>query len=230
MRRLMTAALAAIIAAATIFRPEDIPPAYAPWAPLDPVAAPNLVTSIKLMRAGRNPAYCLAALARGAARAVPIADRETSANCHVRAAVRLEALSASRLDPEPMRCEIALRLYMWERHALQAAALETVGAAVASIDHYGSYSCRPIRSHRGLTSRMSEHATANAFDISGFVVADGRRITLRAGWNAGGAEARVLRAARDGLCDYFRVVLGPDYNALHADHFHVDQGLFLRCR
>jgi hypothetical protein len=77
---------------------------------------------------------------------------------------------------------------------------------------------------------MSEHATANALDISGFVLADGRRITLRAGWNAGGAEARFLRAARDGLCDFFRVVLGPDHNALHADHFHVDQGLFLSCR
>ncbi|MDH3668066.1 MAG: extensin family protein [Paracoccaceae bacterium] len=229
-RAVIGAGLAALAAAPMVLRPEDVPAAFAPWAPLDPAAAPNFVTPFKLVRTGRDWAACRAALMRGGAQATSVGDRTASAQCHMRGAVRLDRLSHARLAPEATRCAIALRLLMWERHALQPAAREILGTAVARIDHFGSYSCRPIRSHRGPTGRMSEHATANAFDISGFVLSDGRRISLRRGWDGKSGEAAFLRRARDGLCDYFRVVLSPDYNALHADHLHVDQGLFLSCR
>jgi len=207
-----------------------VPAPYAPWQPLNPEAAPNPVTWLKLLRAGRDTAYCRAALAASRARAPVVSDRAISAGCHIRDAVRLEALSTARLAPEAMRCEMALRLYMWERHELQAAARRTLGTDVAAIEHYGAYGCRPIRTTRGQSGRLSEHATGNAFDISGFLLADGRRIRLATHWKGTGPEAAFLPAARDGLCQRFRVVLGPDYNALHADHFHVDQGVFLTCR
>ncbi|MEM8698097.1 MAG: extensin family protein, partial [Pseudomonadota bacterium] len=87
-----------------------------------------------------------------------------------------------------------------------------------------------LRSSSGLSQRMSQHATANAFDISGFLLTDGRMVTLRRDWQGSGPKAAFLRAARDGLCRWFRLVLSPDYNALHADHFHVDQGPFPSCR
>ena len=29
--------------------------------------------------------------------------------------------------------------------------------------------------------------------------------------------------ARDAACEVFGTVLSPDYNAAHADHFHLDQ-------
>ncbi len=219
-----------LLAAPMVLRPEDVPAPYAPWHPLDPVAAPSFVTPLKLIRTGRDREACRAALTKGGADAPTIGDRTTSAACHMRGAVRLGRLSHAGMAPEATRCAIALRLLMWERHALQPAARDILGTTVARIDHFGSYSCRPIRNHRGPTGRMSEHATANAFDISGFVLADGRRISLRRGWDGPSDEAAFLRRARDGLCDYFRVVLSPDYNALHADHFHVDQGLFLSCR
>jgi len=32
-----------------------------------------------------------------------------------------------------------------------------------------------------------------------------------------------LQAVRGGACGYFTTVLSPDYNAAHADHFHLDQ-------
>ena len=35
--------------------------------------------------------------------------------------------------------------------------------------------------------------------------------------------AAFLREVRDGACDLFATVLSPDYNAAHADHFHLDQ-------
>ena len=43
-------------------------------------------------------------------------------------------------------------------------------------------------------------------------------------------EARFLRAVHEGACDYFDVVLGPDYNRAHADHFHFDRGAYRACR
>ena len=77
---------------------------------------------------------------------------------------------------------------------------------------------------------MSQHATANAFDIAGFELADGRAVNLLSHWDGKGPEAQFLREVRDGLCEWFNVTLSPDYNALHADHFHVDMGPYLSCR
>jgi hypothetical protein len=43
-------------------------------------------------------------------------------------------------------------------------------------------------------------------------------------------EGRFLDAAHDGACDFFNIVLGPRYNRLHANHFHLDMGGFRFCR
>ena len=93
-----------------------------------------------------------------------------------------------------------------------------------------AYSCRQMRTSRGTSFRMSQHATANAIDISGFRLADGRSITLLRDWDGDTAKAAFLREVRDGLCDWFNITLSPDYNRLHADHFHADMGPFLTCR
>ncbi len=53
---------------------------------------------------------------------------------------------------------------------------------------------------------------------------------MKTGWNGTDAQARFLRAARDSLCQWFNVTLSPDYNADHADHFHVDMGWYRTCR
>ncbi len=44
------------------------------------------------------------------------------------------------------------------------------------------------------------------------------------------AKAAFLQAARDGACSSFNAVLGPDYNAAHSDHFHLDRGADRVCR
>ena len=43
-------------------------------------------------------------------------------------------------------------------------------------------------------------------------------------------EALFLRDVRDGACSVFDSVLGPEYNAAHRDHFHVDRGGYRMCR
>ncbi len=76
----------------------------------------------------------------------------------------------------------------------------------------------------------AEHASANALDISGFRLVDGRRIRLATDWAGESADGRFLRRVRDGACASFNAVLGPDYNAAHRDHFHLDMGLWKVCR
>jgi hypothetical protein len=35
---------------------------------------------------------------------------------------------------------------------------------------------------------------------------------------------------RDGACGTWETVLGPEYNAAHRDHFHLDRGPYRICR
>ncbi|MEO0904037.1 MAG: extensin family protein, partial [Pseudomonadota bacterium] len=100
----------------------------------------------------------------------------------------------------------------------------------SSIDHFGSYSCRVMRTSSGPSTRMSTHATADAIDIAGFGLSDGTRIRLLADWGPDGPKADFLRAVRDGACEWFSLTLSPDYNRLHADHFHLQSRGWGLCR
>ena len=102
---------------------------------------------------------------------------------------------------------------------MRPAALRHFGAPVANIAHFGSFNCRRIAGSSG----WSEHATADAIDIAGFTLKGGRRIRVLGDWQGTPAEQAFLRDVRDGACGVFATVLSPDYNAAHADHFHVDQ-------
>ena len=83
----------------------------------------------------------------------------------------------------------------------------------------GSYNCRNVAG----SSRRSAHATANAIDISGFVLADGRRITVAGNWNDKSPQVRrFFQTIHASACKRFGVVLGPAYNAAHRDHLHLE--------
>ncbi len=233
---------AIFLAALMVLRPEDVPWHYRPWTPLDLDAAPNFVWRTKVRAMSLDGAMCRRALEQSRARIAYLEDLESSDQCHIRNRVRLSGLATARLASVETRCEIAARLYLWEKHSLQPAARRHLGTGVTGIDHYSSYSCRQMRTGRGSSGRMSQHATANAIDISGFQLADGRTVSLIRDWGeagegtasgsggSAGAKGAFLRAARDGLCTWFNITLSPDYNRLHADHFHADMGPFLTCR
>ena len=40
----------------------------------------------------------------------------------------------------------------------------------------------------------------------------------------------ILRQVHGGACHGFMAVLGPDYNAAHRNHFHLDRGPYRVCR
>lgn len=201
------------------------PRAYDPLALPDLDQTPNFMTDWQLRLAEADPEGCAVALRRAGLPASIRADHGAAA-CVVSGGVLLSRLSQARLRPEETRCVMAARLYMWERHGLQPLARRLLGQPVAEITHFGSYSCRTMRGK----SHMSEHATANAFDISGFRLGNGTVISVKRDWATGGSTATFLRAVRSSLCDWFNVTLSPDYNADHADHFHVDMGWYRTCR
>ncbi len=118
-------------------------------------------------------------------------------------------------------CAVHAGLAWWLYHRVQPEAEAILGSQVVRIEQLGTASCRRINGAD--TGGWSEHATGNAIDIAGFVLADGRRVSVLRDWKGEGDEARFLRAARDGACDVFGTTLSPDYNALHADHLHLDQ-------
>lgn len=203
-----------------------------PWNPLKPLEIAHPLTPFtqyKLKQALQSPEACLSVLANGATFS-PLPDLEHSDLCHIRTRVELRAVAGAALRPVETRCQTALRLAMWTQHGIKPAARAHFGQDVAQILHSSSYNCRQIRTPSGSAGRMSTHATADSIDISGVVLGDGRRMTLLEGWPANDARGAFFRDLQTSACKWFRVTLGPDYNALHADHFHLQHTGWGLCR
>ena len=205
----------------------DVPTEWNPWAPLDVKAAPNWLTGFKLMRLRSNPELCAQVLSNAGLRVTAQAD-SPGAKCPLIGAVRVQggevALSSSFLAS----CPLAVAYAMFERHTLQPAAQSVYGQRVARLDHLGSFACRNVYNRE--SGALSRHASADALDISGFRLADGRSISVLKDWPKQNQDAQFLRQVRDGACEAFSVVLSPDYNAAHRNHFHVDVGRWSVCR
>lgn len=206
----------------------SLPPQWNPWAPLDVNLAPNLLTRFKLMALRNDPQLCDQALATSGLRTARQADSGAHTDCPLTNVLRVQggevALSSSFLAS----CPLAVAFALFERHGLQPAAVATYGQRVARVDHLGSFACRNMYGRE--SGARSQHATASALDIAGFRLADGRTISVLRDWPKDNADARFLRQVREGACDMFSVVLSPDYNAAHRNHFHLDVGPWWICR
>ena len=123
-------------------------------------------------------------------------------------------------------CPLAVSFALFERHGLQPAAQAVFGQPVSRVEHVGSFACRSIAG----SQRPSQHSYANALDKVGFRLRDGQHISVLRDWPAEGDKARFLRLVQEAACDSFNVTLGPEYNAAHRDHFHVDMGMWRMCR
>lgn len=157
-----------------------------------------------------------------------LTDRETGPACGFTNAVRVRSTPTEVGDEFSLSCRTAVSLAMWERHVVQPAAQRHFGLDVARFEHFGSYSCRNVYGRPEAT--RSRHATAEAWDIAGFVLTDGTRIRIAQHWDGDVRESAFLRDLRDGACRFFDGVLSPDYNAAHHDHLHLDRGPFRLCR
>ena len=122
-------------------------------------------------------------------------------------------------EPTPLfvACPFAL--------ALERASDRLADRGATDLIHYGTYNCRVIAG----TSDLSEHGLARALDIAGVRVAGGATYTVLTDWEindptpttAAGIFLRELVEAYH-LDKVFNIILTPDFNAAHADHFHCD--------
>lgn len=119
-----------------------------------------------------------------------------------------------------LACPIVSELDRWLADTVQPSAMRWFGVRVAEIKQISAYSCRGMNGNSH--AHISEHAFGNALDISAFVLADGRRITVKDGWRGMPEEQGFLRDVQSGACAHFTTVLAPGSNVYHYDHIHVD--------
>lgn len=131
------------------------------------------------------------------------------------------AVGAVAIKPTAtLACPIVTALDRWLADAVQPAAMRWFGVRVAEIKQISAYSCRGMNGNS--RSRISEHAFGNALDIASFMLADGRRVTVKGGWKGTPEEQGFLREIQGAACEQFNTVLAPGSNIYHYDHIHVD--------
>jgi hypothetical protein len=199
-------------------------PENLPWTGLDLEQPIGAFTGRKLAALGGEGETCRTLLRRAGVRFVALPRRDAG-QCGYDDAVRFRSGGALTIGYRPAdlgtSCPVAAALALWEWHVVQPSALRHFGVEVATVEHFGSYSCRRIYGRS--EGAWSEHASANAVDIAAFRLADGRRISVAGDWKGSGTRALFLREVREGACRLFATTLSPDYNEAHRDHFHLDQ-------
>lgn len=192
-------------------------------------AAPARAQAITISPQGRQ---CLAQLSATGSRFEALPDKYYGAGCSALNAVSLNSLAGDRSTLElanigPVTCPTAEALSGWARFGVDRAARQILGSPLRRIETMGSYACRNVAG----SSRRSAHARAEAVDVAAFVLEDGRRISVADDWRDGNAKEReFLRLVQQSACKRFGTVLGPEYNAAHRDHFHLETGTTGFCR
>ncbi|MDH7975694.1 extensin family protein [Sphingomonas sp. AR_OL41] len=178
----------------------------------------------------RETQACFADLSREDIRFSPMVDRDYGGGCRVIGAVQLIDIGIPVTNLKAMRCELADAFTGWTRHAVVPAAYQILGSELVRVESMGSYACRNVIGAGG-PEKLSGHAIANAVDVSGFVLQDGRRITVEQGWRSADPRIRAFFAAiHTSACKRFGTVLSPDYNAAHYNHLHLEDDHKRFCR
>lgn len=216
-----------ILAAAVLFARDYVRrhPQDFPWTRLDLAHPMGAFTGRKLAAKGDEPAQCRMLLLQAGLEDMPVDPRRASPDCGYDDGVQLVARGAREIgfQPAPLiaSCPVAAALFLLEERVMQSAARRHLGSQVTAVEHAGSYSCRRLYGRE--EGAFSEHATADALDITGFRLADGSRVSVLEHWEGDTRRSAFLRDVRDGACRLFSTVLSPDYNEAHADHLHLDQ-------
>lgn len=163
---------------------------------------------------------CMARLQSQSVLFTPLPDQNFGGGCSAYGSVKLLDIGVPATNLGAMTCNLAANFAAWARFGVQPAARLILGAEVEKIETFGTYNCRPIAG----SGKLSEHAHSNAVDVSGFVLSDGRHITIEKDWNGDKRVRQFLEIIHASACKRFSTVLSPDYNAAHHDHFHFDMG------
>ncbi|MEN3974025.1 extensin family protein [Emcibacter sp. SYSU 3D8] len=147
----------------------------------------------------------------------PISDEN---GCGARRPLKVSSVGIDLRPAVTTRCEVARALAIWTSDVMIPSAKLHLKATPVAIATGDSYQCRTRRGEGEF--KVSEHAMANAIDISGIVFSDGEAVPVMARPDSGDSARAFQAAIRGGACAYFTTVLGPGANAAHADHLHLD--------
>ncbi|KAA0075060.1 extensin [Tardiphaga sp. P9-11] len=164
---------------------------------------------------------CRLALTDAIAVAPSIPDIKGPGACGGPDMVRLEAVilpDKTRVPLKPagtMRCAMATAVADWIRTDMAPLAT-SLGTKLLELDNFDSFDCRGR--NRVVGAKLSEHGRANALDVRGLKLANGRSIAL--------TERNTPREQREAVlhsvCTRFTTVLGPGSDGYHEDHIHLD--------
>ncbi|MGD9802632.1 MAG: extensin family protein [Hyphomicrobiaceae bacterium] len=130
--------------------------------------------------AGRE--RCLVDLARITVD-IDLAPPMRTGQCGTASPVMLRALGSgpNRVTVHPpamINCAMVQAVHDWLEKTVQPAARQILGEDIVRLESVAGYQCR----NRARTTRLSEHAIANAIDILGFVTRSGQTISVLDDW------------------------------------------------
>ena len=221
MIRRRAALLAAFLLASCVGGGDRGPPV-----PVRPRNSPPITLNLPT---SRETQMCYADLSREQVRYSPLPDRDYGGGCNVIGAVQLIDIGVPVTGLKAMRCGLAEEFIGWTRNAVAPAAYQILGSRLIRVETFGTYACR--NTIGTATERLSGHALANAVDVSAFILADGRRVSIQEGWRSDDPEIRrFLDIIHASACKRFGTVLSPDYNSAHHDHLHLEDDHKSFCR
>ena len=152
--------------------------------------------------------------------------KSAAAECVIDQPVRLEAIAVRmagasgtvRLTGSPLlACEMAIAVTEWVQGSIAPLARGHFGEPLIELGVGGGFECRQ-RNHQTGAPR-SEHSYGRALDLLSFHMAS-RTITVQ---KAAPSDVKpFLDAVWASGCGQFSTALGPEADALHATHIHVD--------
>ncbi len=208
--------------APAVAQPDTVSPRIAP-VPMEAFAAePDAKASAQAVKsAPEEPSACQIRVSGKIAVIEPLPSFGGPGDCGAADVVRLEAIiqpdksQVAVSPPATMRCSMAEAVATWVREDLTAMTAQ-LGSSPRSLDNYASYDCRGR--NRVVGAKISEHGLANAIDVRGVHLANGKFAEF--------TDRRLGRgfreAVRKSVCERFTTVLGPGSDGYHENHIHVD--------
>jgi hypothetical protein len=122
--------------------------------------------------------------------------------------------------PVTVTCPLASAVDRWMKEVVQPSAKAHLESNIVQVANVSGYQCRSR--YNDSSQPISYHAFAQAIDIGEFITEKGEHITVLEHWPGTDKRAQFLRDIHDGACKIFGTVLGPEANAAHKNHFHLD--------
>jgi hypothetical protein len=152
------------------------------WPKLLP-GTPEILKSWTEEETNAERARCVAVL-KDIEAEVEEADPVRDGGCGSAAPVKLisigKEMKVSISPPATMTCDLVVALVQWMDNDVQPAARRLLGKPVTKISNISDYSCR--NAYARTSTRLSEHALANALDIRDFITEDGQVADLKRDW------------------------------------------------